>query len=477
MQAPGGSRRAGGRRPARAGRNFSRRRILAPQPGVVPPEQGVRQHREGQRRHHRLVREHVHERQHEHEDPGQSVRRHIAPVTPYPVREEAEVEGGAQEPVGDQQQPELPGAAHSRLTAGEAVRRRAHRDRRRTALLMSFVTVADQRRGGGVLHREDGQGGPDSVAVLVRCEPLADHGVQRADQDDHPGQDQARADRAEQGHLAPGPEPNSEIACGDRDPDPDPPVQRVHDRHQGYGHDRQRHPPLPARLRPGHEQPWQQDGQAISPGVGVVERGLRAALGDAEDVLDLGESGVHHRLHERVGLKALRYHQPERRGELEGGKEYPADAADDRVDPDQPEQPGKPQPGQLAFGQVSRKQQQHADGQVAGAAVGEGDYPVPDRAGGRTGGGQRQRGGPGQHADEEQQPHRESWRQPQPAPALHVPAVQPQRHRDREQDEHVVGDAQRPPERVAGEQRDDRPGGVAGEPGTSRAPLAAVRRN
>ena len=269
---------------ARAPRSAQTRRAGLDQRGpgraplVVAPQQGHREHGEFKRRGHRHVGEHVQERQQDDQHARHPVRRLVPPVPPGQVGEEAEEQ--------ERSRPSRcrPGAG----TAGRCCRPGTGRtagssDVGPTAIELalpcwcrvspypisgaafaSWIAAARQRR-------------PDRVTLLV-LQPGRDEALQRGGDDRDPDERQPGADQAEHGELAPGRQPDREVDHGQPDPDPDPAVQRVDQRDQGDRRrdDRQLALPPAAVGPPGHEQPRQQDGQAVTPGVGVLERRLRA---------------------------------------------------------------------------------------------------------------------------------------------------------------------------------------------------------
>src|SRR5690606_18284516 len=93
-------------------------------------------------------------------------------------REEGEEQRGADPPVGDQGEPELPVVADGVVAAAGALRGAADRDRFGTAQHVAGGAPADDRRLRGGLHGGGAGGGPALVAVRVGG-PLLDHAHQR----------------------------------------------------------------------------------------------------------------------------------------------------------------------------------------------------------------------------------------------------------------------------------------------------------
>ncbi len=147
----------------------------------VPPHQRHGQHRDAERDQQRDVEGGVEEGQQDHQAAAHADRRSVAAVDPEHAHEEAEVQRGAHRALGDEQQPQLPGAADVAVATLRAARRLADRDRLPAALGLAGAAVAEDRRlldGGQRARREEGA---DLVAVaaLSRAEIVADSGDTR----------------------------------------------------------------------------------------------------------------------------------------------------------------------------------------------------------------------------------------------------------------------------------------------------------
>src|SRR5581483_869981 len=84
---------------------------------LVAPEHGVREHREGKRRGEGGVADHVEQGQHQRDFPCVAVGRTVAAKAPDATGEEGHVQDRSDDPVADEQEPELSCAAYLLLPA------------------------------------------------------------------------------------------------------------------------------------------------------------------------------------------------------------------------------------------------------------------------------------------------------------------------------------------------------------------------
>jgi hypothetical protein len=167
-------------------------------------------------------------------------------------------------------------AAQLPVAALLAVDGLADRDRPVAADQGAVRPVAQDRGPVGRVDRAAGEGGPDLVAVAVR-HPLVEQAAERGGEDQHPGQRGSQGQAGEDRDPAAQRQADRDVDGADHQADPEPTVEREYDREdRGEHHGVAAEPAQPAaEHHPADDEPDQQDGHVLAPGVRVLERGGR----------------------------------------------------------------------------------------------------------------------------------------------------------------------------------------------------------
>src|SRR4051812_25216593 len=297
---------------------------------------------------------------------------------------------------------------------------------------------------------------PDVVAVRI-VQALLDNGRKGRDCQQAYDSDEGHEQAGEGREFAPPRQSNDDEGRRQTESDPEAAIERIDDRDDGDGEDRESYESSGAASvpKPADHEPTQQQGQAVAPGVGESERRGGPRRLEPEHFLDLGRGRGHEAADEHVAGHVRRQEQVHDGAGLESRSDDSEHTARNDRGEEESQLPDEAALRELLLGQVSDVEQDDGYREITEQVEGNSRKPFQRR----LAQGPRRRVAEQGHAEkdapEEHEPQPESRRHPDRPPAQQVHG-----HGNRQYEHDQGAHAQRPPQWVEHQQRGERPAGT-----------------